>query len=199
MNKLNTLKNFRHTQQGITLIEVSIGLLIAAIVAAAAFVAFQSNSRRQEVQENVAEISVQIGEAQQKYGRTVNFDGVITTLAINSGTIEQLNSYGGLVCLTGSNNFVPADGLPTALSGNTTCPTADNATAPANTNIAVLQWMEVPTSQCIDLVTATLDGARDVYVGTTNVRANGVNNVANIQDACDNTDRLTVAWTIEQR
>lgn len=186
-------------QKGITLIEVSIGLLIAAVVAAAAFVAFQSNSRRQEVQENVAEVSVQIGEAQQKYGRTVNYDGVTTALAIDSGTLEELNSYGGLVCLTGADNFSATDGLPTALSGITACPTTDSATAPANTNVVVLQWLDVPEDQCIDLVTATLDGSRDVYVGTTAIRDAGVNDVAAMQTACTAANLTTVSWVIEQR
>jgi len=42
--------NARRKQSGITLIEVSIGLIIAAIVAAAAFIAFQNNARRTEMQ-----------------------------------------------------------------------------------------------------------------------------------------------------
>lgn len=122
-----------------------------------------------------------------------------TALAIDSGTLEELNSYGGLVCLTGADNFTATDGLPTALSGITACPTTDSATAPANTNVVVLQWLDVPEDQCIDLVTATLDGSRDVYIGTTAIRDAGVNDVAAMQTACTAANLTTVSWVIEQR
>lgn len=174
----------KKAQQGITLVEVSVGLLIAAIVAAAAFVAFQDNSRRQEVRENVADITVQITEAKQKFGRTVAYENLTTGLALQSGTIDQFNSYGGNVCLNGALAGTAIDGTYDACG-------AGNAAGGPN-DIAVLQWRNIPEEQCLDLVTSTLDGSREMYVGLEatagqTLRANNVTDLTNVAAACDPT------------
>ncbi len=198
--KINANSNFsllaiskKKDQKGFTLIEVSVGLLIAAIVAAAAFVAFQNNSRRQEVRENVAEITVQIVEAKQKFGRTVAFDNLTTGLAEQSGTIDRFNSYGGSVCLSGA---------AAGTLGDSSFDACTTSTADGGPNdVAVLQWDRVPVDQCLDLVTATIEGARSMYVGTTAVRTDDENDLSQVEVACapEGADFVKMSWVIPQR
>ena len=197
----NSKQMSKKVQKGITLVEVSVGLLIAAIVAAAAFVAFQDNSRRQEVRENVAEITVQITEAKQKFGRTVAFDNLNTGLALQSGTIDQFNSYGGNVCMNGALGGTAIDGTFDACAAGT-------AVGGPN-DVAVLQWRNVPEEQCLDLVTSTLEGSREMYAGLEatagqQLRVNGVTDLTNIAAACDPTpatdgEVVQLTWVIPKR
>ncbi|MDX1668283.1 MAG: type 4 pilus major pilin [Limnobacter sp.] len=191
----------KKAQKGITLVEVSVGLLIAAIVAAAAFVAFQDNSRRQEVRENVAEITVQITEAKQKFGRTVAYDALDTPLALQSGTIDEFNSYGGTICMNGAAGGTAIDNLYDA------CGAASSVGGP--NDVAVLQWSNVPEAQCLDLVTSTLDGARELYVGLgdaagSQIRDNGVTDLTDLATGCDpdpavDGESVEITWVIAQR
>lgn len=148
--------SLRTQQAGITLIEVSIGLIIAAIVAAVAFIAFQNNSRRNEVRENVAAITEIVAEAKQKFGRTGTFSELgkaITAdtpdVAVTSGVVSALqasqgNSYGGGVRLYNS-----------ALTG---------ASAGATGEYATLFWGKVTANQCYDMVSSLSGAALDIFV-----------------------------------
>lgn len=124
--------NARRKQSGITLIEVSIGLIIAAIVAAAAFIAFQNNARRTEVQDNIKLITEIISETKQKVGSTSGYTGLTNAIAeqlsiLTSATVN--NSYGGAIVL-------------------------DDVDA----NTATLSWPDVEADQCSDLVLAVANG-----------------------------------------
>lgn len=134
--------NARRKQSGITLIEVSIGLIIAAIVAAAAFIAFQNNARRTEVQDNIKQITEVISETKQKVGINGGADGytgLTADLAATLGILQsngQLNSYGQTIGL------------------------AADATDPVN--LAVLSWDGVEGDQCTDIVLAVGDAATTI-------------------------------------
>lgn len=126
--------NARRKQSGITLIEVSIGLIIAAIVAAAAFIAFQNNARRTEVQDNIKQITEIISETKQKIGSTSGYTGLSNTIAaqlaiLTSATVN--NSYGGDIQL---------------------------AEVTTDDNLATLAWPDVEADQCSDLVLAVANG-----------------------------------------
>ncbi|MDX1668284.1 MAG: type 4 pilus major pilin [Limnobacter sp.] len=200
-NLINAARLKKQAQKGITLVEVSVGLLIAAIVAAAAFVAFQDNSRRQEVRENVAEITVQITEAKQKFGRTVAYDALDTALALQSGTIDQFNSYGGNICMNGAAAGTAIDNLYDA------CGAGSSVGGP--NDVAVLQWDNIPEAQCLDLVTSTLEGSREMYVGLADaagsqLRTNGVTDLTDLATACDpdpavDGETVQITWVIPQR
>lgn len=141
--------NARRKQSGITLIEVSIGLIIAAIVAAAAFIAFQNNARRTEVQDNIKQITEVISETKQKVGTTSGYTGLSNTIAGQLAILQvnadgdALNSYDGAVILDDVD--------------------ADNAT---------LTWSNVEGDQCTDIALAvangvnTIDGLGDVQTVT---------------------------------
>lgn len=153
--------SYRTKQAGITLIEVSIGLIIAAIVAAVAFIAFQNNSRRNEVRENVAAITEVIAEAKQKFGRTGTFgelgkpvvENTNPDIAVTSGVISSLqasqgNSYGGGVRLYNS--------TLTGQSG-----------AGLTAEYATLFWGQVTANQCYDIVSSLAGASLDIYVDAT--------------------------------
>ncbi|WP_421832522.1 type 4 pilus major pilin [Limnobacter sp.] len=133
--------NARRKQSGITLIEVSIGLIIAAIVAAAAFIAFQNNARRTEVQDNIKQITEIISESKQKVGSTSGYIGYTEAVAaqlailnVDGAGAPLPNSYNGNIVILGS-----ADG-----------------------NTSTLQWNGVEGDQCSDIVLAVANGVTNI-------------------------------------
>jgi hypothetical protein len=81
-----------------------LALIIAAIIAAAAFIAFQNNSRRAEIRDNVRQITEVIAETKQKIGLPLGYTGLDTGVAIRSGIVEEaavadtsVNSYNGQI------------------------------------------------------------------------------------------------------
>lgn len=129
----STTLNTRRQQRGITLIEVSIGLIIAAIIAAAAFIAFQNNARRSETQDNIKVITEYIAETKQKFGLTTGYTaGDFRAQAFQAGVLPvaaPANSYGGVIALNG-----------------------------INANSAVMTWPSVEEDQCLDIVLNAQDG-----------------------------------------
>lgn len=173
MNTKQRASQLRRQQMGITLIEVSIGLIIAAIVAAVAFVAFQNNARRNEVTENVTAITEIIAEAKQKFGRTGQFTALngannTTDPALASSTIPRPisvsgNSYGVRPILYGSTNVAVAE----STAGN----------------FATLAWGGVPAAQCYDLVSAVAQASNNIYVSTAAPATTGPGNTTNLLTA----------------
>lgn len=162
--------NARRKQSGITLIEVSIGLIIAAIVAAAAFIAFQNNARRSEVQDNIKQITEIISETKQKVGATSGYAGLNNTIAaqlsiLSSATVD--NSYGGAIQLA--------------------------AASAADDSLATLSWPNIEGDQCSDLALAVANGVNSFTVGTgstgsTVTVANGQLTLAQTTEICGTGD-----------
>lgn len=200
MNKSQNLKVLK-AQAGITLIEVSIGLIIAAIVAAVAFVAFQNNARRNEVRENTTTVTEIIAEAKQKFGRTNQYTALVGTStatdpAVASRTISQAMSTAG-------NSY----GVIPRLYGSTIAGVAETTAG----NFATLAWGGVPPEQCYDLVSAVAQATNALYVtaaapattgptGATNlVSANGVLNAAAATTACNTITATGSAYFVFDR
>ena len=148
--------NARRKQSGITLIEVSIGLIIAAIVAAAAFIAFQNNARRTEVQDNIKQITEIISETKQKVVSTSVYAYLTTPIAAQLAILPAdqngnalPNSYNAAVTLVGVD--------------------ADNAT---------LTWTGVEGDQCSDIVLAVANGVTDITGTPTTGTGGTANNIA---------------------
>ena len=148
--------NARRKQSGITLIEVSIGLIIAAFVAAAAFIAFQNNARRTEVQDNIKQITEIISETKQKVGSTSGYADLTTPIAAQLAILPAdqngnalPNSYNAAVTLVGVD--------------------ADNAT---------LTWTGVEGDQCSDIVLAVANGVTDITGTPTTGTGGTANNIA---------------------
>lgn len=132
--------NARRKQSGITLIEVSIGLIIAAIVAAAAFIAFQNNARRTEVQDNIKQITEVISETKQKVGSTSGYTGLTNAVAAQLA-ILKVDSAGAV--------------LPNSYNGTITI-------AEVDANNASLTWSDVEGDQCTDIMLAVASGITGV-------------------------------------
>lgn len=133
--------NMRRKQSGITLIEVSIGLIIAAIVAAAAFIAFQNNARRTEVQDNIKQITEIISESKQKVGSTSGYTGFDQTVAAQLA-ILQVDGAGGV--------------LPNSYNG------AITMAGSVDGNSSTLVWNGVEGDQCSDIVLAVANGVTNI-------------------------------------
>ncbi len=160
----------RKEQLGITLIEVSIGLIIAAIVAAVAFIAFQSNARRNEVRENTTAITEIIAEAKQKFGRTNQYTALTgtnaaTDPAIVSRTIPAAINAGG-------NSY----GVRPILYGSTNAAVAETTAG----NFATLAWGGVPADQCYDLVNSLAQTTVAMYISTAAPATTGPGNTTTI-------------------
>jgi prepilin-type N-terminal cleavage/methylation domain-containing protein len=188
----STTLNSRRQQRGITLIEVSIGLIIAAIIAAAAFIAFQNNSRRSEVRESVATITATLAEVQQKFGRTNGYVGMTRATVLESGTIEAVNTYSGNICVNGILNVNGLADPAACVDGQASAAVANDAR-----NAALVTWTNVPLDQCLDIVTGTMQGATTVWVGATEIARNG-QLLANA--TCGNVDPVAaVDWVVRAR
>jgi prepilin-type N-terminal cleavage/methylation domain-containing protein len=170
----STRLNQRREQRGITLIEVSIGLIIAAIIAAAAFIAFQNNSRRQEVRENVSAVTEIASEARNKFIRTGKGADLTTANAKLANLFKPIsggnNSYGGAVTFTAA---------------------APSATPPTP---ATMTWNSVPVDQCVDLSVALFPNFSSLKIGSTTVTPSSP--IADVQGACSTSAATTLVFTL---
>lgn len=150
MNSFHSRISAKKAQKGITLVEVSIGLIIAAIIAAAAFAAFQNNSRRTAVRDNINVITEVAAELKNKFGRSNSYATLTTQGAVRGVVVPPdlrdvgdtaVNSYGGPI------EFYPAQ---------------------INTvnDSAALVWRQVPVNQCTDLILGVEGSAREIGIYT---------------------------------
>ncbi len=186
MSNKARISQVRKQQLGITLIEVSIGLIIAAIVAAVAFIAFQNNARRNEVRENTTAITEIIAEAKQKFGRTNQFvaltgSNAATDPAIVSQTIPR-------AIATGGNSY----GVRPILYSSTITAVAENTAG----NFATLAWGGVPQDQCYDLVSALAQATNAMYIANTATPA--TTGPGNTTTLVSTTGQLTAATATAQ-
>ncbi|MCR2747610.1 hypothetical protein [Limnobacter parvus] len=185
----------RKQEMGITLIEVSIGLIIAAVVAAVAFIAFQNNARRNEVRENTIVITEIIAEAKQKFGRTNQFTALTGTNNATDPAIVSRTIPAAIA--TGGNSY----GVRPILYGSTNVAVAETTAG----NFATLAWGGIPPEQCYDLVTSLAQATTGMFISnaapvttgpgntTSLVSTTGVINAVNATAACNG---ITATGTI---
>lgn len=145
-----TSKNAKR-QRGITIVEVSIGLIIAAILAAAAYVAFENNNRRNAVKSNVNTLTEMGAELKTKFGRTNRYGQVNTEVAIQSSTVPPDLRDEGAVPPTAANTY---GGQILVLPTQVQTP---------NDAVQVV-WDNVPTDQCVDLVVGVEPAVREIFI-----------------------------------
>lgn len=148
MNSFHSRVSAKKAQKGITLVEVSIGLIIAAIIAAAAFAAFQNNSRRTAVRDNINVITEVAAELKNKFGRSNSYASLTTQGAVRGVVVPPdlrdvgdtaVNSYGGLIEFGPAQINTPSDA-------------------------AALIWRQVPVNQCTDLILGVEGSAREIGI-----------------------------------
>lgn len=162
----------RRLKRGVTMLELSIVLVIAGVIAGAVFLAFQSNARRVSVSDNVSQITTTAAELKKKFGLTNNYGNLTTALAVQSraipdelripGTNTAQNSYGGAI-------------------------TAVPATLTSANDAAQLGWNNVKQTECIDVVIGVQDVARRIEVpaGTAVKPTDGQLNLATLATQCE--------------
>lgn len=186
MLSIQTNSSRSHTlarrQRGVTMIELSIVLVIAGVLATTVFLAFQSNARRVSVGDNTSLITETAAEMKKKFGLTNLYGNVTTALAVQSraipdqlripGTTTAQNSYGGLI-------------------------TAAPATLTQANDAVTLTWSAVKQSECIDLVIGVADTARRVTVAAVIVKPTDlVLNMATLATQCESAANVDVALDI---
>lgn len=174
----------RASQRGISMVELSVVLVVVALISAAVFFGLQANARRIEVQDNTSQITEIAAELKKNFGRNNQYGVLTTALAVQSRAIpEQLrvtattaqNSYGGLVT--------------TVVSPAATCTLAGAC--------ADLLWPSVPQNQCMDLVIGTSNVARVVDVGGTAVKVlDGQLNMATLATQCEAAASTAITYSV---
>lgn len=183
LNQMNVFgrKPVRSAQRGVTMIELSVVLVVAALLSAAVFFGLQANQRRVELSDNTAAVTEIAAEIKKKFGRSNQYGTMTTALAVQSRAIpEQLrvtattaqNSYGGVIAIA-----------------PVLCATANDC--------ASISWPSVPQAQCMDLVIGTQAGARTVLVGGTAVKpVDGQLNIATLATQCELADTTLIEWRV---
>jgi prepilin-type N-terminal cleavage/methylation domain-containing protein len=169
-------------QRGLTMVELSVVLVIAALLIAAVFTALRANQRRVEVQNNQNLITQIAADLQGKFGRTGQYANTTLALAIQSRAIpEELrigtgttaqNGYGGLLALAAA-----------------TCTVANDCIN--------LTWPQVPQAQCMDLVIGTQNVARRIQVNAVDVKAlDGTLNLGTLATNCEAAGVVPIIYSV---
>jgi len=169
-------------QRGLTMVELSVVLVIAALLIAAVFTALRANQRRVEVRDNQALITQIASDLQGKFGRTGQYANTNLALAIQSRAIpEELrigtgttaqNGYGGLLALAPVNCTVANDCID-------------------------LTWAQVPQTQCMDLVIGTQNVARRISVNAVVVKPlDGQLNLGTLATNCEAAGIVPIVYSI---
>jgi prepilin-type N-terminal cleavage/methylation domain-containing protein len=172
----------RRRQRGLTMVELSVVLVIAALLIAAVFTALNANQRRVELRDNQALITQIASELQGKFGRTGQYANTTLALAVQSraipeelrvaGTNTAQNGYGGLIALAAQTCTVANDCLD-------------------------LTWPQVPQAQCMDLVIGTQNVARRISVNGVVVKAlDGALNLGTLATNCEAAGIVPVLYSI---
>jgi Tfp pilus assembly protein PilE len=164
------------------MVELSVVLVIGALLLAAVFIGFRTNAQRSEEQLNSALVTQIATELQAKFGRTGQYSNTTLALAVQSrsipeelriaGTNTAQNGYGGLIALA------PA-----------TCTVANDCLD--------LTWAQVPQAQCMGLVISTQRVARRITVNGVAVKAlDGALDLGTLATNCEAVGSPTVLFSI---
>jgi len=180
MSNLNAQR--RRRQRGLTMVELSVVLVIAALLIAAVFTGLRGNQRRVELQNNATLITQIASALRAQFGRTGRYANTTLALAVQSRAIpEELRIGTGT---TAQNGYGGTLGLAPA-----TCAVANDCLD--------LTWPRVPQAQCMDLVIGTQSVARRIQVNAVDVKAlDGQLNLANLATNCEAAGAPTVIYSI---
>ena len=161
---------------GNALVFSMLALVIGGITLALGISYYQSSQANAQVQGTISEVSAIIGGAQQNYGQ-YGYSGLTTAVAVGSRIIPDTRADAGGTSATNS------------YSGAITL--IDNSTATPNT--AKLSYAKVPTSQCTQIINGAQSLARQVAVGTTDVKAlDGAIDIVKVNTQCTASASVTI-------
>jgi PilS N terminal len=143
----------RRRQRGNALVFSMLGLVIGGIVLALGISYYQSSQQNAQVQGTISEISAIIGGAQQNYGQ-YGYAGLTTAVAVGSRVIPDTRADSSGTTATNSYS-----GAITLVDNSATTPST-----------AKLSYANVPAAQCTQLINGAQSLARQVTIGTTDVK-----------------------------
>jgi Tfp pilus assembly protein PilE len=179
----HNFKRVAKHQDGITLVEVAIGLAIGAVILATAFAGFQANARRTEVQQNSQLISEMVADAKSLFGQTNRYSQLSTGAAIAARVIPVNNHVDGETAI---NSYGGAIELAPATAGSN--------------DMAMLTFNNVPKNQCADLAMSVERSVAGIAIGVTPVKNWTETNpdmttfVLSVTDACSDDENNLVLY-----
>lgn len=171
------------SQRGVTVVELTIVLIVGALLAAAAVFGFQTNQRRNEIKDNTTAIIEISAELQRKFGINNQYGAVTTAIAVQSRSIPQ---------------YMRVTGTDTANNSYGGAITAAPVTLTTTNDAIALTWSNVPQSQCVDLVLGAQNMARRIRVAGTAVKATDTAQTvaATLATQCETADRVDIIFDV---
>lgn len=168
-------------QRGNALLFTLLALVLGGIGLTVGVQQYQEAERATSVQAVVGDVNSIIGAAKQNFG-PYKYLGLTTDSAIKSQVIPaHLVSSSG-TSTTATHRF---NGAITLVAGTATAGTA------------VLSYADVPAELCMNIVNGTHGMARQVQVGTTDVKAlDKAVVLSDLTTQCGGASTVTIAWTI---
>lgn len=166
-------------QAGMSIISVLLGVIVAAALAWVVIKQFQDANTKTRIETASSEVIQIISESQKMYGMTNQYAAVTTAIAVRGGAVPghrrigttdaAVNNYNGAI------EFAP-------VTINTTSDSLG------------ITFQNVRGTDCQPLVLNTAAMARQVFVGSTQVKAtDGDVNLATLSSACDTTT-TAIRW-----
>jgi hypothetical protein len=175
-SRLHPARSFRRRQSGNALVFSMLALVIGGIVLALGIGYYQSAQANAQVQGTISEVSAIIGNAQQNYGQ-YGYAGLTTAVAVGSRVIPDTRADAGGTSAT--NSYSGAISL------------IDNSAATPST--AKLTYANVPASQCTQLVNGAQSLARQVTVGSADVKPlDGSVDIVRLNTQCTGASSVSV-------
>lgn len=181
-------KNFRRfsgrtarLQQGISIISVLLGLVIAAAVVAVVYNQYTDSQRKARIEAATSDIATMIAGAQKLYGNANQYGAVTTAVAVQSGVVPERMRVAGTT--TAQNRY---NGAVTFTPATITV---------ANDSLA-LGYGSVRAVDCQDIIMSVDTLSRAISVGATQVKPNdGQVAVADMATACDSAANVDLTIT----
>lgn len=158
-------------QRGALSLELGLVLLVLAVLVAAAVIRFIDNSRKNSINDNVEALNFIGSNTIAKYGKQNQYAQATTANAVRNLVIPKEMRDG--LAVTASNPFGAQITLtPLNLTG---------------TNDAVrIDWGNIPSNQCSDIVTGVQGTFRQITVAGTNVKPlDGVIDLTALETQCE--------------
>ena len=170
-----------HSQRGMSMMSVLLGLVIAGLLAVVIFNQFTDSQRKARIEAATSEITTLIADSQKTYGVSNQYPNVTTAIAVQGGVIPaRLRDAGANT----AHNYYNA-----AL-------TLDPATITTAGDALVLGYAGVRQSDCQDLVLAIDPLVAAIDVNAVNVKpAGGALALATLATQCDSAAAVPVTFT----
>ena len=172
----------KSAQHGASIVSVMLGILVGGLMLVVAVNQFQDANKKTRI-ETATQEAVQIfSTAQKNYGFANQYGQVTTAIAVQGGIVPEARRNAGTN--TANNNYNGAITFAPA-----TINTANDALA--------ITYANVRGSDCQQLVQNTESLTRQVFIGSTQVKAtDSPVTLSALSTACDASSSVTLKWVI---